>query len=345
MLIEKVGNYFFLRSLPTASTIDLLSKTVLGSKGAKYTHLDVAERIEELDNPFYLTLEHRDKALANVTLCQRSSAWYLRFFAFDKQYQTQQTNRRKPGKESGFYKILDTFFENILTGKYESKPDYIYAYIDPKNDRSRQIANRFSFQTIGHVVTQTFSRAKAKSKCQLVQVENGEAQRIREMLLPQNTRTHFTPHYIDKCQHFVAYENNEIVAYGAIKHAHWIIERFPGIFGSILPKVIPRIPVLKHIIRPNDYRFMGIETVWVKDEDVKRLQDFYETICFHQGVPVIMWWCDVLDPIWIKMQNALKWGPLHFIIGAKKVELVAKSLQEKAISNESPYHVVAMDLM
>ena len=70
--------------------IRLFENTVLGTNGAKYKHLDVTQSVAHTDNPLSFSLRRREQLIANITFCKRTFGLYLRYFAFDKRFQSKE---------------------------------------------------------------------------------------------------------------------------------------------------------------------------------------------------------------------------------------------------------------
>ena len=76
--------------------IGLFENTVLGTNGAKYKHLDVAQSVSHTDHPLSFSLRRREQLIANITFCKRPFGLYLRYFAFDKRFQSKGKARMNP---------------------------------------------------------------------------------------------------------------------------------------------------------------------------------------------------------------------------------------------------------
>ena len=56
---------------PDKAVLDLLVNTTIGTNGAKYQHLHTATKIHTLHQPHYVTIRRNDKAVGNMTVCER----------------------------------------------------------------------------------------------------------------------------------------------------------------------------------------------------------------------------------------------------------------------------------
>ena len=135
--------------------IHLFENTVLGTNGAKYKHLDVAQSVGHTDHPLSFSLRRNQQLLANITFCKRPFGLYLRYFTFDKRFQSKGKARMNP--KSQIKKDIEGVFEDI-TSRFPGAQNFCYAYIDAKNVRSKWMSETFGFHTKAKLATQSFSR-------------------------------------------------------------------------------------------------------------------------------------------------------------------------------------------
>ena len=69
--------------------IHLFENTVLGTNGAKYKHLDVAQSVAHTDNPLSFSLRRSEQLIANITFSKRPFGLYLRYFAFEQRFHSK----------------------------------------------------------------------------------------------------------------------------------------------------------------------------------------------------------------------------------------------------------------
>jgi len=97
----------------TPELIQFLERTILGTNGARYQHLNTAQRIKELDNPLHISLIRNEKIIANITFCRRGKNWYIRYFAFDMVFQST-SKKGKTNRNSLLRAELTQFFRDKL---------------------------------------------------------------------------------------------------------------------------------------------------------------------------------------------------------------------------------------
>ena len=337
---------FRIREQVTDSIIHLLEQTTLGTNGAKYKHLDTSRRIFEADNPLFLTLERHDKVLGNITFCRREKDWYIRYFAFHTSAQAGEKKIKEYKGNSLLKRELNGFFDDCFEGKADgTKLRSMYAYIDPKNDRSIWMSKFFGFHVIRQLTTQSFSRVRPKPSEKLEYLHKWEE--IEDLVLSNYgdhgyfTKTHSSnaPFYI------LRNEFGEIIACTRVTKVNWQIVRMPGKLGGILTRSLPFVPVLRKLIRPDHHTFLVPEIVCVKNNDPKILDELFSSILYREELNVIFWWMDSKDPLYLNVKNTTDWGLLHKLIGASPVDVVQKTANGKPMFTDRPVFVTAWDMV
>lgn len=327
MVPFKVGAPFYTSESAPESVKILLSKTTLGSGGARYRHLNTPEILEKLDSPLFLYLQRNDKAIANVTFCRRKNNWYIRYFAFDRLFQSTKSSVKK--KSGTLKNRLTDVFEQIV-----EQGNSLYAYIDPSNHRSRFFAENFGFQKVSSITTHVYSRRKAKKKLNLSTLNSGED--LRTYAKHFQEELFFSFQHTDLSKIYCLKENNEIIAGLRVQHANWKIERLPGRFGGILVKLLPYLPVISSFIKPSDYRFVVFDMVFCPDKS--KLDGLFETVLYQENARLAFWWTNEETQSYL-----VNWGIAKRFIGNPKVDIVVKS--NKEFSAEKPVFVSGMDLI
>ncbi len=326
----------------TDGILSLLKRTTLGAQGARYQHLDTEQRIHQLDNPLFLSVERTEKVLGNITFCRRGKQWYIRYFAFDSLLQTNQKTDKIRNKNSTFKRALDQFFTYKLDPSKVDSIESFYAYIDPKNSRSMRMATQFGFKPIGSLCTQTFSRRKPKQKLNL-HCSNDLAFQSKFL------RTHFSSNHFyyehateEQPSYYTKNETGEITAFAKITRVNWRIERLPGKLGGVLVRIFPYLPFLNQLFRPKNHQFIVVEGLWFKNENPTYIQAFLESILAQEEKNLLIWWVDENLPLYQYVHKQVQWGPLHHLMGVQKVSVMQRGNQS---IKETSFYVAGMDLV
>jgi hypothetical protein len=317
-----LSSRFTIRYEATPALLDLLTQTTLGTNGARYRHLDTRTRIFEADNPLFLSVERDGKVQGNVTFCRRKDHWYIRYFAFSGQKQASRNGQHADKGKSRLKQEIASFYQEVFEGKYGEAPDSLYAYIDPKNERSKWMAEQFGFRIEGQLMTQTFSRSKPKVNPKVRILTDKELIETKLAKVRENHAYYVETHENSPIFYGMFDENEQLIAFAKTTRANWVIERLPGVFGGLFTKLIPMIPGLRRIIKPKDHRFVVPEAVSVKNNDPELLSEFFEGILHHEQRNVILWWIDRREPLWRDTKNEVNWGMLHKLTSQTPVDIV-----------------------
>ncbi len=337
---------FIIREKVAPAIVSLLSETVLGTNGAQYRHLDTKSRIKEIDTPLFLSLERNDKVLGNVTFCRRDTGWYVRYFAFSKLFQSSGKKRSKSKSENGLKNELNAFFDMVLNeNSTYGKTDRFYAYIDPNNEKSKWLSESFGFQTVGELITQTYSRVKPKASSRCYKSSNWTE--LKDIFNSQFR--HYKHYFNDQLQkgpfYVVRDKHGETIACAKITRASWEIKRLPGKMGQILVRIIPYIPVLNKLIQPNRHLFIVPEAVYVKNNDPEIADELFQAILHGENSKLMIWWIDPKETLYKSIQTKLRWGILNRLIGINKVLVVERKrgTDQESEGVKAPFYVSGVD--
>jgi hypothetical protein len=324
--------------------LKLLTKTTLGTNGARYQHLDIEERIYEADQPLFLSIERKNKVLGNIAFCRREKFWYIRYFAFDVAFQAGSNQKVQKERNSLFKNQLTVYFDELLDSENAERIETLYAYIDPKNERSKNMSEQFGFQKIALLRTQSFSRINPKNN-RVEKLENWEDIKAFVQSTYGNHLFYFESQSTKPPYYAIRDTKGEIVACAKATVVNWKIARLPGKYGGILTKLIPYIPIINRLIRPEKHTFIVPDLVCIKDNNPDLLEELFSGILAIHKLNLILWWLDQKDPVYTDLSSGLNWGILDKILGRPEVEVVARYAQMNVQDLKVPVFVSAFDMV
>jgi hypothetical protein len=339
-----LSSLFKVRETPTEGIITLLEQTTLGTNGAQYRHLDTRKRILEADNPLFLSVERNERVLGNLTFCRRGTTWYIRYFAFASTVQSGKSGKKVIGGNSIYKKEIAVFFNEVLTTQTFGKVNRMYAYIEPRNERSMWMGEQFGFEKVATLATQSFSRYSPKSSSRIQKLENWEdvAPVVRSTYSSHNF---YHENHIQKGPFYTLRNHSgEILALAATTHVTWEIVRLPGKYGKVLTKIIPFIPLLNRIIRPENHSFLVMDAVCLPSQNPNDLEELFAGILHAENKNLILWWIDEKDSLYNEVKTKLKWGLLHTLVGVNPVDVMERH-SKHASHEDRPVFVSAFDLV
>lgn len=318
--------------------IRLFENTVLGTNGAKYKHLDVAQSVAHTDYPLSFSLRRREQLIANITFCKRPFGLYLRYFAFDKRFQSKGKARMNP--KSQIKQEIETVFQQI-TAQYPGADNYCYAYIDAKNVRSKWMSETFGFQTKAYLATQSFSRIWPKANSTLKE-ERMNAELFDTVQKNYGHYTAYFTHFLEKGTVYSIFDpNGKRLAFAQFHKVRWEIQRLPGKLGGLQVKLLPYIPFINKLIQPKEHTFLVPEVVCNPSGNIADVQRLFEAVLAKEQLHSLLWWNDTRDGLYQKAQETFSWGPLHQMIGVAMVDVVVRG----DFQPKEPIFIAAFDMV
>ena len=260
-------------------TVNLLKRTIYGTKGPKYQHTGQEVKLANLKSPIFFTLKSKGKVIGFYCLCEREVmvgaenylGYYGRYLAMDEQFQ---------GNNYG--KLLKKIAIEYVEANNTS-PSIFYSYIEENNTRSLNISKTLGFESISILETIIFSRLHPKENKNISRLIPIEFPTILSKLESQNSttilRTFENINYQDN--YLVIKDKGVIVAGLQANPVRWKIKEMEGISGKILLKILPHIPILKRLINPEKYDFLAIEGIFIEAGYEEYLYGLLEGVLHH----------------------------------------------------------------
>ncbi|MFM6934141.1 MAG: hypothetical protein ACKOXP_01765 [Flavobacteriales bacterium] len=321
------------------SLVQLLEETTLGTNGAMYRHLDVKERIHLTDSPLSFSLQRNDHLLANITFCKRSFGLYLRYFAFDKRFQSKGKARQTMQK-SKLKQEIEAVFQRVEK-EHGGTLNMCYAYIDSRNERSKWMSEQFGFRTKAKLVTQTFSRVYPKP---LSGISKEKIQEEHLSWIRANYGNHsaYFEYYLNEgVVHCWRSPKGDLLALGKFSDVTWEISRLPGKMGGVFVRVLPYIPMLRKLVNVKQHQFLVPEAICLKEEHPQQLSSFLSGVLAMENRHMMLWWMDEREPLYVKVKDQMNWGIMHRMIGVSSVDVVVRGDYDVP----QPIYVTAFDFI
>lgn len=326
---------FVQQDWPSEAVKTLIKNTVLGSNGARYRHINAIEQLKKLDNPLYFSLMAKESCLGNITLCHRKDSLYLRYFTFHDRFQASlNSNKREKSRRSTLKEHVSEFL-NALTPE---KKQAIYAYIEPDNIRSLNMAKEFGFSPKANIAMYHFSRRFPKESRQFKILTFDEAIPFIRSQYGNQTNYFENPNSGTYAGWFV---HDELTLLARFHKGCWEIQSMKGRFGKVLIKALPWLPHINKLITPARHQFSAFDSFLSLNPSVnaKEVNAFLVAGLAHFKVHHMMHWVDESSPQ-SQYLESIRWGLLHRIIGKSEIHLVVKGQ-----ANSGPYFIDAMDML
>jgi hypothetical protein len=320
---------------PTEAIKTLIKNTVLGSNGARYRHVNPLKQLTKLDNPLYFSLMAKEQCLGNITLCQRNQSLYLRYFTFHERYQASLYSiKRKKSKNSILKEQINVYLNSLIPEKKQS----IYAYIEPDNLRSLNMAKEFGFIPRANIAMFHFSRRLPNVSKNFKLLTYDEAILYIRSQFCNQTNYFENPNSGVYAGWFI---DNELKLLARFNLGCWEIQSMKGKLGEVIIKVIPWLPHINKLITPACHKFLAFDSFLslTPSIDTKDINAFLAAGLAHFNVQHMMHWVDESSPH-SQYLESVRWGLLHRVLGKSEIQLVVKGH-----ANSGPYFIDAMDML
>jgi hypothetical protein len=330
-MIERIHQLVKRSNTAPKSVIELLNNTLIGTEGSLYQLLDTETKIHDLVDPNFIYLERNEKAIGNVTICERlvklngeeEQSLYIRYFAFEKIFQGGSSIGKS---NSAFHEYFKHLFcsSNMDPVNPEKNKSVYWAFIDPQNLRSFNMNKKFGFQSVGTFRTKAFSRVSPKLIKGVEQIADKEKESVlQDIKAFYNDFNFFSAvHLFDHNNYFVYKFNGEVVAGIQANPVRFKIKSLPGISGKFLIRALPFIPRLNKLINPHEHKFLATEGIFWKDGHQDKVQRLLEGVLYKTKQHSLLLWYDDSNQMLEKLD--IKWGSIQRLKKDNPIHIVAK---------------------
>jgi hypothetical protein len=348
--------------------IDLLSKTVLGSKGGmRYVLQSVASRIKAYKHIRFVSMYKNETLTGTVGLCYRRihqgdsslPGIYLRYLAVNPQFQSDAdvSKRRKQRSE--------TVSEDSMKGRVLSffrkpqmldLPDYseddknvLYAYVESVNLRSKNMIHQVGFQHIRSFITIAFSRFSPKLHPGVNKLDVSDRAIMTSLLKDYYKSFSFYSDEITyfKDSYYVMRSDGEIVAgLSAVPTTYDVVD-VPGFWGWIFMHLFPWLPWFRRLFKPGIFRFLLFGSIYVKPGHDLDLELLMESVCASEKINTGLTWADNLSELFDILSSRLNMGALNRMLkvrpGLVYANFINMSEEDKEFFFDNPAFISGFD--
>jgi len=349
--------------------LDVLSHAVQGSEGGlRFSLQNIGPRIEAYkDQIRFVSLYKKNQITGTVGSCFRISgqgklrypASYLRYLAFQSTYQSDVNWRKrrkaviKPEKDDTFkQKTLEIFSKpHLLELKdvFEGDKHIMYAFVESKNERSKNLVNQAEYEYIRSFLTVAFSRFSPKTDSRVTKLREEEKIKMESLLLEYYKDYAFfsTDYAFFGDRYYVLKEGNEIVAGVCAIPSVYKVYDIPGIWGWVMMSVLPKMPYFRRLFRPGEFRYLVFDAIYCKPGRETLLANLFESACAEEGFHTGLTWLDDRSLLFDKIRTGVKMGAINRMLNAKPGLVYARFInltdKEKESFYDAPAYISGFD--
>jgi len=349
--------------------LDILNHAVQGSEGGlRFSLQNIAQRIAAYkDQIRFVSLFKKNEITGTVGACFRISgqghlhypSTYIRYLAFQSTYQSD-TNWRKRGKAVIKPEKDDTFKQKTLEifskphildlpDVFEADKHIMYAFIESKNERSKNLVHQVGYEYIRSFLTVAFSRFSPKYDNRVSKlIENGKASMENLLLAFYRDYSFFTTAYSfygDK--YYVLKEEDKIIAGVCAIPTSYKVYDVPGIWGWVMMKILPGIHYFRRLFRPGEFQYLVFDAIYCKKGREAVLAKLFESACAAEGFHTGLTWLDDRSDLYDKIRTGVKMGALNRMLNAKPglvyIKFINLTQEEKEHFYDAPAYISGFD--
>lgn len=324
------------------AAIDLLKRTIYGTKGVRYQHTNQQTKIHDLAKPLFFHLRRAGQLIGTYCLDERTldlgsvqtSGFYGRYLAVDEAHS---------GK--GYGRLLKQQAVAYVE-QHTPSPFLFYSFIEGKNVRSIAISQKEGFQSVATLKTYFFRRYSPVQDKRFSPATADDLQQLQPLLRQfyQSYRFKTFAQIGYQHQYFVLKEQGQIVAGVQANPVAWRFYQMPGVMGWVLMNLVPLISASRRFFNPARNEFAVLEGIYFQKDRPELLPVLLESVLAHYGLHSAMCEVDQLDPL-VGLLLHPSMGRLSGFEKDVKTHVLVKAvgLSEPVIESKAPVYVSCFD--
>lgn len=280
-----------IRRQPSPQLLQLLRNNVIGTpgRGMLYQHLEVHDKIDKIQEPYFVVLERNGQLAGTCCFCGRETkmgdnflrGFYVRYFSFSNIFRRSSVASAGVNKSGRLKAEVEDLLQGTGLNVAPDDPFYHYAYVDPRNERSAVLCEAFGFEKVREYTTVVFSRLMPSTRRE---VSLTTPERARELLSHAyaNHSMHTFENLMNRPYYHVE-ENGIVVAGVQVNPDRWKILSMPGAAGNLMLNLFSKTPFLNRLLNRN-FRFLTVESIFCLPGHEKALEELLETLLHRYRV-------------------------------------------------------------
>jgi hypothetical protein len=352
---------------PDDEIISLLKNTIQGSEGGmRYSVQNTEEKVKALgDSLSFLALYRRNSLAGVIGLCSRDTytcgvkyaSTFVRYLAMQSTYQTVKAPEGKRERlsfteESFKQKILDLFKGPQQDEKEAGDsvlPHVMYAYVESRNERSKNLIHQAGYEYIRSFLTVAFSRFNPLTNPSVARLLPEEEPAMASLLAEQyhNYAFYYDDFSFYDHKYYVMRRNGTIVAGVNVIPALYRIVNVPGLWGWIMMKLLPVTPFFRRLFKPDEFRYLVLNAIYCPKGNEDLLPDLFEAVCAEEGYHTALTWLDDHSELYESVRTNRRMGAINRMLNAKPGLIYASfsglTEKEKEKFYECPAYISGFD--
>lgn len=286
-----------------------LRSVLWGTEGALYRLPEVDSMLRQLSNPMFLTLTEEETLVAVRMILEKEvrcdgqplHCFYHSFFSV------------APGVAGrGYGKRLAHAMLEHLEPRLDGR-GLIYSHVERGNRRSLAVHEALGYQRVGSFHTVSFNRLWPRMFANAQKMSRDDAPFVLQALSTQyaDHAMFDFPQSLDPEHYFVWRDGSEPVAGLQVSRQRWQICQLTGIGGALALKLLPRIPLVRTVFNPADFRFLKVGNVFYRQGRAAAVFRLLESVVAQFRLKTALMFWDPMSPVYKGLTEAGSFGLLN----------------------------------
>jgi hypothetical protein len=328
----------------TPEFVEFLQRIVWGSGGVQYTIHDVADILNRLKNPHFLSLTENGQLVAVATLNQKTTLLggkaYSAFYSYGLSVDASK-------RRLGYATLIAEQILRYGLSKMGEK-GLFYGYIEATNTNSLITNTNVGGKSLGQYQVLLISRLRPRNDERFQRLKETKKDKLLNLLINQykNHALLDLDQSVQVDNYYTLENSQEILAGLQCERLKITIEHLPDATGQIIVKVLPHIPILRHLFPKRNLQFLRFGNIYVKKGMELEIFNLMEALLAKYQFNFGMIYMDPRSPVYQQLKEVRKFGFFYNMIDLPiPVLALLKGFSEKEIADirSQPLFISMMD--
>ncbi len=296
----------------TPQFVEFLQRIVWGSGGVQYTIHNIADTLNRLSKPHFLSLTENGQLVAVTTLNQKTTRLAGKTYPAIYSYGISVD---VPKRGLGYGTLMAEQRLRYGLSKMGEK-GLFYGYIEATNINSLKTNTKVGSESIGqyHVLVVSrlrpmdnarFQRPKATRRDQLVQLLSNQYENHALVDLDQSVEIE---------NYYILEQKDEIVTGLQCERHQLTIRHLSGATGQTILNLLPHIPVLRRLFPKRNLHFLRFGNIYAKKGMEAEIFNLMEALLARYQLNFGLIYMDKRSPLYQKLKEVGMFGVFHALV-------------------------------
>jgi RimJ/RimL family protein N-acetyltransferase len=290
----------------------LLERTIWGSGGLKYSISGMAEILNRIQNPHFLTLEENGTPIGVLNLIQKTAQLGGKDYPAVYSYGLA-IDAFKRGKGYGTLLAEQALHYGL---RIIGERGIYYGYVESDNIHSLKAIEKVGRKSLGLYHSLIISRFNPKPDNYLTKLQESEKEKLIRLLYGQYSNHSLVDfeQSVKAKGYYVFSQGDEIIAGLQCEKNHLTIQYLPGAGGFFLLNLMPYIPILHSLIPEENFHFLALGNIYAKPGHEAKLFKLIEAVLAKYHFNFGMIYMDKRSPMYQRLEQAGKFGLFNSLV-------------------------------